>query len=141
VLEFNTRFGDPETEVILARWSGDLLPLLLGSARGDLRGVRAKWSAPASLCVVMASEGYPGNYPKGRPILGLESTGQEAIVFHAGTALDDRRIVTNGGRVLTVTATGQSVDEAAARAYAVVQQIHFDGAQYRKDIGHHARTK
>ncbi|MFM2418230.1 MAG: hypothetical protein RL385_2953, partial [Pseudomonadota bacterium] len=141
VLEFNTRFGDPETEVILARWSGDLLPLLLGSARGDLRGVSAKWSAPASLCVVMASEGYPGNYPKGRPILGLESTGQEAIVFHAGTVLDDRRVLTNGGRVLTVTATGQSIDEAAARAYAVVQQIHFEGAQYRKDIGHHARAK
>jgi phosphoribosylamine---glycine ligase len=141
VLEFNTRFGDPETEVLLARWSGDVLPLLLGSARGDLRGVSTRWAAPAALCVVMASEGYPGDYPKGRPILGLESAGQEAIVFHAGTQLVDGRPVTSGGRVLTVTSTGQTLDEAAARAYSVVQQIHFDGAQYRRDIGHHARGK
>jgi phosphoribosylamine---glycine ligase len=141
VLEFNTRFGDPETEVLLARWSGDVLPLLLGSARGDLRGVSTRWAAPAALCVVMASEGYPGNYPKGRPILGLESAGQEAMVFHAGSQLVEGRPVTSGGRVLTVTSTGQTIDEAAARAYSVVQQIHFDGAQYRRDIGHHARGK
>lgn len=141
VLEYNTRFGDPETEVMLARWRGDFLPLLLGSARGDLRGIEPAWSAPCALCVVMASAGYPGSYPKGVRIQGLESAGQEALVFHAGTVLEGDQVVTSGGRVLTVTATGQTVDEAAARAYAVVQQIHFEGAHYRSDIGHHARTK
>jgi phosphoribosylamine---glycine ligase len=141
VLEFNTRFGDPETEVMLARFQGDLLPLLLGSARGDLRGVEVRWSAPCALCVVMTAEGYPGNYRKGERIQGLEQVGQEAIVFHAGTALDDGRVVTSGGRVLTITATGQSVDEAAARVYSVAQQVHFEGAHFRRDIGHHARGR
>jgi phosphoribosylamine--glycine ligase len=141
VLEYNVRFGDPETEVLMARLGSDLLPLLLGSARGDLRDIAVHWAAPCALCVVMASEGYPGSYPKGRPLLGLERAGQEAMVFHAGTALDHNKVVTAGGRVLAVTATGQSVDEAAARAYAVVNQIHFAGAQYRNDIGHHARHK
>jgi phosphoribosylamine--glycine ligase len=141
VLEYNVRFGDPETEVLVARWDGDLLPLLLGAARGDLRGVSARWSAPTALCVVMAAEGYPGSYAKGRPIAGLATAGKEAIVFHAGTALEQGRVVTSGGRVLTVTATGQTLDEAAARAYSVAQQVHFEGAHYRSDIGHHARTR
>ena len=141
VLEFNTRFGDPETEVIMARWKGDVLPLLLGSARGDLRGVEASWSAPCALCVVIASEGYPASYEKGRRIQGLSTVGQEAIVFHAGTRSEDGQVVTAGGRVLAITATGQTVDEAAARAYTVAQQIHFEGAHYRRDIGHHARAK
>ena len=141
VLEYNTRFGDPETEVMLVRYHGDLLPLLLGAARGDLRGIEVRWSAPCALAVVMASAGYPGSYENGRRIQGLESSGQEAIVFHAGTKLDGERVVTAGGRVLTVTAIGQTVDEAAARAYSVAQQIHFDGAHYRRDIGHHARAK
>ncbi|MEY4510637.1 MAG: hypothetical protein RLZZ450_2759 [Pseudomonadota bacterium] len=141
VLEFNTRFGDPETEVILARWKGDLLPLLLGSAQGDLRGVEASWSAPCALCVVIASGGYPASYEKGVRIQGLSTAGQEAIVFHAGTRNDDGQVVTAGGRVLAITATGQTVDEAAARAYTVAQQIHFEGAHYRRDIGHHARAK
>jgi phosphoribosylamine--glycine ligase len=139
VLEYNVRFGDPETEVLVARLAGDLLPLLLGSARGDLRGIEVRWSAPCALCVVMASEGYPGSYPKGRTILGLDQAGQEAIVFHAGTAFAGRKVVSAGGRVLAVTAVGQSLEEAAARAYAVTRQIHFDGAHYRSDIGHHAR--
>ena len=140
VLEFNTRFGDPETEVMLVRWSGDILPLLHGAARGDLRGVEARWSAPCALCVVMAAGGYPAGYERGKRIRGLDQAGQEAIVFHAGTALSGEHVVTAGGRVLTVTAVGQTVDEAAARAYSVAQQIHFDGAHYRRDIGHHART-
>jgi phosphoribosylamine--glycine ligase len=139
VLEYNVRFGDPETEVLMARLGSDVLPLLLGSARGDLSDVAVHWAAPCALCVVMASEGYPGSYPKGRPLLGLDRTGQEAMVFHAGTALEQGKVVSAGGRVLAVTATGQSVDEAAARAYSVVAQIHFAGAQYRNDIGHHAR--
>jgi phosphoribosylamine--glycine ligase len=141
VLEYNVRFGDPETEVMLARWSGDLLPLLVGAARGDLRGVTATWAAPCALCVVMAAEGYPGAYAKGRVVRGVEAAGQEAIVFHAGTARQDGKVITTGGRVLTVTAVGKSVDEAAARAYSVAQQVHFDGAHYRRDIGHHARTQ
>jgi phosphoribosylamine--glycine ligase len=141
VLEYNVRFGDPETEVLMARLGSDVLPLLLGAARGDLSDVAVHWAAPCALCVVMASEGYPGSYPKGRPLLGLERAGQEAIVFHAGTAIENNKVVSAGGRVLAVTATGHSVDEAAARAYAVVSQIHFDGAQYRTDIGHHARRR
>ncbi|MET0286797.1 MAG: phosphoribosylamine--glycine ligase [Polyangiales bacterium] len=140
VLEFNTRFGDPETEVLMARWDGDILPLLLGSAKGDLSGVETKWAAPCALCVVMASGGYPGAYDKDKRIQGLERAGAEAVVFHAGTRMEGKDVVTSGGRVLAVTATGHSIDEAAARAYAVANQIHFEGAQYRRDIGHHARS-
>jgi phosphoribosylamine--glycine ligase len=140
VLEFNTRFGDPETEVLMARWDGDVLPLLLGSARGDLSGVETKWAAPCALCVVIASGGYPGAYEKDKRIQGLDRVGAEAIVFHAGTRQDQQQVVTAGGRVLAVTATGQSIDEAAARAYAVANQLHFEGAHYRRDIGHHARS-
>jgi phosphoribosylamine---glycine ligase len=141
VLEYNTRFGDPETEVLMARWDGDVLPLLLGAARGDLSGVETRWAAPCALTVVMASGGYPGSYEKDKRIQGLDQVGQEAVVFHAGTRADHQHVVTAGGRVLAVTATGQSVDEAAARAYAVASQIHFEGAHYRRDIGHHARSK
>jgi len=141
VLEYNTRFGDPETEVIMARWDGDVLPLLLGSARGDLSGVTTRWAAPSAMCVVMAAEGYPGSYAKGRVIKGLERVGKDAVVFHAGTAEKDGHVVTTGGRVLGVTATGADIDEAAARAYRAIAEIHFEGAQYRRDIGHHARKK
>lgn len=141
VLEYNTRFGDPETEVIMARWDGDVLPLLLGSARGDLSGVTTRWAAPSAMCVVMAAEGYPGSYAKGRVIEGLDRIGKDAVVFHAGTAEKDGRVVTTGGRVLGVTATGSDIDEAAARAYRAIAEIHFEGAQYRRDIGHHARKK
>jgi phosphoribosylamine---glycine ligase len=146
VLEYNVRFGDPETEVLMARLGSDLLPLLLGAARGDLSGVELRWAAPCALCVVMASEGYPGSYPKGRPILGLERLPAEATVFHAGTALladaaGAQQVVTAGGRVLVVTATGQSIDEAAAHVYRTLLQLHFEGAHYRSDIGHHARGR
>ncbi|HEX5656836.1 MAG TPA: phosphoribosylamine--glycine ligase [Polyangiales bacterium] len=141
VREFNTRFGDPECEVLMARWDGDVLPLLLGSARGDLSGVETKWAAPCALSVVIASGGYPGAYETGKHIQGLENVGAEAVVFHAGTRADHQNVLTAGGRVLAVTATGQTIDEAAARAYAVAHQVHFDGAQYRRDIGHHARSR
>jgi phosphoribosylamine--glycine ligase len=141
VIEYNTRFGDPETEVLMTRWDGDLLPLLLGSARGDLSRVQTRWSAPASMCVVMASEGYPGSYPKGRPITGLDAVaGLPGVqVFHAGTRREGEQVVTSGGRVLGVTASGASIDEAAARAYAAVEAVGFEGAQYRRDIGWRAR--
>ena len=143
VLEYNVRFGDPETEVLMARWDGDVLPLLLGSARGDLSGVVPRWGAPAALSVVIASGGYPGAIAKGRVIEGLdEASALEGVFVHeAGTASEGGRTVTSGGRVLAVTATGADVDEAAARAYAAVSRIRFEGAQHRRDIGWQARTR
>lgn len=143
VLEYNVRFGDPETEVLMARWDGDVLPLLLGSARGDLRGVVPRWGAPAALSVVIASGGYPGAVAKGRVIEGLEeASALEGVFVHeAGTATEGGRTVTSGGRVLAVTATGADVDEAAARAYEAVSRIRFEGAQHRRDIGWQARTR
>ena len=142
VLEFNVRFGDPETEVLMARWGGSAWALLHGSARGDLRGVETTWAAPAALCVVLASGGYPGAYEKGKPITGVaEADALEGVtVFQAGTAMEGETLVSAGGRVLCVTATGADVDEAAARAYAAVDRIEFPGKMLRRDIGHHARS-
>lgn len=143
VLEFNTRFGDPETQVLVTRWQGDILDLLMGSARGDLSGVKPRWEAPASVCVVLASEGYPGSYPKGREISGLEEVASlEGVqVFHAGTKLQDGKVVTSGGRVLSVTAVGPDIDTAADLAYRGVSRIRFQGVHFRKDIGWRARTR
>ena len=143
VLEYNTRFGDPECESLMTRWKGSALPLFLGSARGDLSAVTPAWEAPASLCVVLAAGGYPASYEKGRTIEGLDAAAAlpNVVVFHAGTKLDGENVVTSGGRVLTVTAIGDDLDKAADRAYAAVAAIHFDGMQFRKDIGHHARTR
>ncbi len=141
VLEYNVRFGDPETEVLMARLEGDVLPLLLGAARGDLSGVELRWGAPAALSVVMASEGYPGSGPKGRAIRGIDAANalEGVVVFEAGTRAEGATTVTSGGRVLCVTAAGASVEDAAARAYAGVDAIAFDGAQHRRDIGWQAR--
>ena len=143
VIEYNARFGDPETQVLLARYAGDVLPLLLGSARGDLSGLEVGWDAPCALAVVIAAGGYPGAYRKGTPIAGLEAA--QAVpgveVFHAGTRVDGDRLVTAGGRVLSVTARGADIDAAAALAYAASARIQLDGAQYRHDIGHHARKR
>jgi phosphoribosylamine---glycine ligase len=142
VLEYNVRFGDPEAECLMTRWKGPALPLFLGAARGDLRGVAPAWEAPASLCVVLASAGYPGDYAKGKPITGVEAA--EAVegvtVFHAGTRREGDRLVTAGGRVLTVTAVGDDLDQAAERAYAAADRIHFEGKQLRRDIGWRARA-
>ncbi len=136
VLEFNARFGDPETQVYLTRLENDLVELLDASASGTLGGMDLKWVPQASVCVVMASGGYPGNYPKGKVITGLETANAlpGAKVFHAGTALKDGRIVTNGGRVLGVTALGKDLRAAQSAAYAAVEKIHFDGAHFRRDI-------
>lgn len=141
VLEYNTRFGDPETECLMTRWGGSAIPLFEGAAKGDLSAVQTTWDAPASLCVVLASEGYPGAYPKGRPIEGLERAAEVAgvVVFHAGTARGEGGFVTAGGRVLAVTATGVTLDEAADRAYAAADRIRFEGKQVRRDIGWQAR--
>lgn len=143
VLEFNVRFGDPETEVLMARWKGDVLPLFLGAARGDLSGVAPASEAPAALTVVIAAEGYPGSPRKGDAIEGLDEAGalEGVVVFHAGTRADGDATRTSGGRVLAVTAIGDDVDHAAARAYEAVDRIRFPGAQHRRDIGWQARTR
>lgn len=137
VLEFNARFGDPETQVYLTRLENDLVELLDASVNGTLNQYELKWSSLASVCVVMASGGYPGNYPKGKVITGINEANAlpHTKVFHAGTTLKDGQIMTNGGRVLGVTALGRSLRAAQAAAYAAVESIHFDGAHFRRDIG------
>jgi phosphoribosylamine--glycine ligase len=145
VLEFNCRFGDPETQPLMMRLGSDLVDLLEGCARGDLSGVTPRWSRKAAVCIVMASGGYPGPYQKGKPISGLARAAQvpETVVFHAGTAFKGGRVVTNGGRVLGVTSLGDRIDEAINRAYEAAAKIKFAGAHYRTDIGAKAlkRTK
>ena len=134
VLEFNCRFGDPETEAILARIEGDLLPLLLGAATGELAG-EAPFGEDAAVTIVLAGGDYPARSDSGTPIDGVEeaeATG--ALVFHAGTARHGGRLVTNGGRVLAVTATGDDVGAARARAYEAASRISFAGMRYRRDI-------
>jgi phosphoribosylamine--glycine ligase len=140
VLEFNARFGDPETQVYLARLENDLIELLEASIESTLGKTELKWSPFTSVCVVLASAGYPGAYPKGQPIHGLEEVAQlpNVKVFHAGTATAGKQVVTNGGRVLGVTAWGETLEKARATAYATVEKIHFEGAQFRRDIGHKA---
>ena len=140
VLEFNCRFGDPETEVILPRIGGNFTELLLSCAKDQLDPESLVILDEPCATVVMASEGYPGSYPKGRVITGLDDANAEpsTTVFHAGTASKGDAVVTSGGRVLTVTATGKTLREAVDKAYAGVGKIHFDGAQYRHDIAHRA---
>ncbi len=138
VLEFNCRFGDPETQVILPRLETDLLDVFMGIANGKLNKVAIKWKADASLCVILASQGYPGKYKKGFNIEGLEflKNLKDVTIFHAGTKFDDKgKIVTNGGRVLGVTALGKDLKEARQKAYGAIEFIKFEGMHYRKDIG------
>jgi phosphoribosylamine--glycine ligase len=142
VLEFNVRFGDPETEVLMARWKGDVLPLFEASARGDLTGVMPAWEAPHALAVVLAAHGYPTAPRKGDVVRGLDALEDEpgVVAFHAGTkASAGGQVETAGGRVLTVTAVGASLEEAAERAYRACDRIHFEGKQLRRDIGWQAR--
>ncbi len=136
VLEFNCRFGDPETQAILPRWDGDLGVALLACARGRLDPAAVRWRPEACVSVVLAAGGYPGSYRKGDPIEGLEEASQMpgVTVFHAGTAIRDGRVVTAGGRVLNVTALGADIREARDRAYAAVERIRFAGAHFRRDI-------
>ncbi|HEX2985842.1 MAG TPA: phosphoribosylamine--glycine ligase [Caproiciproducens sp.] len=137
VIEYNSRFGDPETQVVLPRLKTDLIDILQAVIEERLDSLQIEWSDEACACVVMASGGYPGKYPKGLEITGLNPDGQtdNAIVFHAGTTEKENRYYTNGGRVLGVTALGSTLDEALEKAYGAVEKIHFDGAHYRKDIG------
>ena len=136
VLEFNVRFGDPETQPILMRLKSDLLEVCLAVCEGRLDEVTLQWDQRPAVCVVMASGGYPGDYEKGKVITGLEQAGRldDVIVFHAGTAAKNGDIVTNGGRVLGVTALGQTIAGAKQRAYEAADKIEFDGAYYRRDI-------
>jgi phosphoribosylamine--glycine ligase len=136
VLEFNARFGDPETQVYLTRLESDLVELCEACVDGTLAKASLRWSPMPSVCVVMASAGYPGNYARGLPISGLEEAGalNRTKVFHAGTAMADGRVVTNGGRVLGVTAWAGTLSAARDAAYLAVDKIKFDGAQYRGDI-------
>lgn len=136
VLEFNARFGDPETQVYLTRLENDLVELLDACVSGTLKDIELRWSPNAAVCVVMASAGYPGPYPKGLPISGLEGVAslENVKVFHAGTGLEDGRVVTRGGRVLGVTAWAENLQSARDAAYAAVDLIEFEGAQYRTDI-------
>ena len=136
VLEFNARFGDPETQVYLTRLENDLVELLTASAEGTLSTHDLHWSPTASVCVVLASGGYPGSYPKGKVIHGLDTAAAlpHTKVFHAGTARKGDDIVTNGGRVLGVTAWAKDLPSAQAAAYRAVDTITFDGAQFRRDI-------
>lgn len=134
LLEYNARFGDPEAQVVLPRMKNDLLDVMNAVIDGKLDQVTLEWDERYAVCVVMASGGYPGHYDKGIPISGLENV-KDAIVFHAGTATKDGGYVTNGGRVLGVTALGCDIPDARKRAYAEVEKIHFSGAQFRRDIG------
>jgi phosphoribosylamine---glycine ligase len=142
-LEFNARFGDPECQPLLMRMKSDIVPVLMAVAEGDLTGVEIEWHDKAAVCVVMASQGYPGDYRKGDEIFGLEAAGQieDLVVFHAGTDTVDGKIVTSGGRVLGVTALGATVQEAIDRAYQGVAAITWHGVHYRKDIGRKALNR
>lgn len=139
VLEFNVRFGDPETQPIMMRLQSDLAALCLAAINGSLDELDADWDPRPALAVVMATGGYPGNYSKGHVISGLNATADGPVrVFHAGTALQNGTIVTAGGRVLSVCALADSVKTAASAAYSICEKIHWDGAFYRSDIGHRA---
>jgi phosphoribosylamine--glycine ligase len=143
VLEFNVRFGDPETQPILIRLKSDLLGVCLAVCDGRLDKVTLEWDQRPAVCVVMASGGYPGSYEKGKKITGLDEADriEDIVVFHAGTTAKNGDIVTNGGRVLGVTALGQTVADAKARAYDAVDRIKFDGAYCRRDIADKAIKK
>jgi len=137
-VEFNARLGDPETQPILMRLKSDLLELLLHATDGTLDHAELQWDRRVALGVVMAAAGYPMNPRKGDAITGLPPPAEDLMVFHAGTVEQGGRLVSNGGRVLCVTALGEKVRTAQQRAYAALQGIHLDGALYRTDIGHRA---
>ena len=143
VLEYNCRFGDPETQVVLPRIDGDLLPLFQACVDGTLSDDLLSWKNDACVCVVMASGGYPGSYGKGKAIMGLADAAAlpGVVVFHAGTAEQEGDIVTSGGRVLGVTALGPTLPDAVRQAYAAISKITFDQAQYRTDIAARALNR
>jgi phosphoribosylamine---glycine ligase len=135
VIEFNARFGDPEAQILMPLLETDLLEVLEACSDGDLSKLEIEWKNESCATVVLASPGYPGSYPKGIPIHGLENLPDGVIAFHAATKLEHDQTVTNGGRVLNITATGRTLEAALERAYAGVSSVKFEGMQYRKDIG------
>ncbi len=136
VVEYNARFGDPECQAVLSLLDSDLMDIFLACREGTLDQADIRWKDQTACCLVLASGGYPLDYKKGYPISGLEEAGKSAVVFHAGTAEQDGQIVTNGGRVLGVTALGDTLDGAIANAYAAAKPISFQNMHYRRDIGH-----
>lgn len=144
LLEYNVRFGDPETQAILVRLKTSLVDIFRATINGKLNDIQIEWSNESSACVVLASHGYPGKYEKGKVIQGLEAPAAQATVFHAGTArLAGGELVTDGGRVLGITAKGETLPEALRRCYNAVKNISWDGMQFRRDIGQfrEVRTK
>jgi phosphoribosylamine--glycine ligase len=139
-LEFNCRLGDPETQALLPLLETDLLEVLLACTEGRLGQLDVRWKAQACAAVVASAPGYPGSYARGLPITGLDAAAADDVfVFHAGTGREAGQLVTTGGRVLAVSALGDSLEAALRRAYQALDGIHFDGIHYRRDIGH-ART-
>jgi phosphoribosylamine--glycine ligase len=139
VLEFNTRFGDPETQAIMLRMETDVLDLINASIDGNANLLSVKMRPGASACVIAASGGYPGKYASGKPIHGIsEPPPEDVVVFHSGTAIKDGQLVTAGGRVLSITAVASDLRTALDKAYAEIAKISFEGMQYRRDIGHRA---
>lgn len=142
VIEFNARFGDPETQVVLPLLVGDLLPVLEACIAGTLKDCKVLWRQGATVCVVAAAGGYPGNYNKGDIIHGLErAAAKGAVVFHAGTAHADQGVMTHGGRVLGVTAVAEDIAAAVKTVYQAITEIQFNGMHYRRDIAHRALNK
>jgi phosphoribosylamine--glycine ligase len=136
-LEFNARFGDPETQVVLPLLQTDLLDIIEAVVEHRLDQIQVAWHSQAAVCVVLTSEGYPGSYPTGLPITGLpEQPTESVVVFHAGTTQSDRTVLTNGGRVLGVTALADTIQNAQKQAYAALAPIQFEGRYYRSDIAH-----
>ncbi len=136
VLEFNCRFGDPETQVLLPRMKSDLLPLLEATIDGKIERCAIEWDTRSAVTVVLASGGYPGKYESGKSISGLDQATKlrDVQIFHAGTKRDGSEVKTAGGRVLAVTALGATLEAARARAYEAVSRIHFENCHYRRDI-------
>jgi phosphoribosylamine--glycine ligase len=134
VLEFNARFGDPETQVVLPRLKTDLVDIMLAVVDNKLGKIKVEWSEDACVGVVMASGGYPGSYKTGFTISGLDEVDKDILVFHAGTKTGQSGVLTSGGRVLTVVATGKNLAQAREKVYKNITRIHFEGCHYRKDI-------
>lgn len=135
VLEFNVRFGDPETEVLMPRLKGDLYQILNKCIEGTLSASDIEWREELCLCTILCSEGYPGSYEKGKEITGIEKLDEDIILFHNGTKREGQKLLTNGGRVLTVATLSTDMERARAKVYGNIDKLHFDGMYYRKDIG------
>jgi phosphoribosylamine--glycine ligase len=137
VMEYNCRFGDPETQVVLPLLKNDLLEIFLSILEGGLDLEDIKWNDEFAICVVLASAGYPGKYDKGIEITGLDKA-DEVVLFHAGTKTSNGRVVTSGGRVLGVTAVDKNIEKTISKAYSAIEKIRFKGMQFRRDIGRKA---